>query len=220
MGGQAEVCSRRIVVILVAGAILSIILIGRAAGLAGRGGKPAAVDFEELCIPGLRGSILDRNGKSLAWSERRLRLVWQLPQDNADALATRERLQEIPELRKHLPTVEELLGLLGRKLVLIEALSGSLEPEMLAHVENGELLLEGYFIRQVSGLPEVIGRVAVDPVSGLEVGVSGLEKEYDQRLRGKVLRYARIPGSSRLTRLYDSFLSDSGNGENVILEFF
>mgnify|MGYP001067886212 FL=1 len=218
--GASTVCSRRIVLVLVAGAILSVILIGRAAWLAGRRGTPEAVDFEELCIPGLRGSILDRNGKPLAWSERRLRLAWQLPQDSTDALAIRERLQEIPELQKHLPTAEELPELLGQKLVLVEALSGSLEPELLVHVESGDLLLEGYFIRQMSGHPEVIGQVAVDPVSGLEVGVSGLEKEYDRRLRGKVLRYARTPGSSRLTRLYDSFLTDSGNGENVVVEIF
>ena len=155
--GASTVCSRRIVLILITGAALSAALIGRAAWLAGKQDKPEAVDFEELCIPGLRGSILDRNGKPLAWSERRLRLVWQLPQDGADAFAARERLLGIRELQKHLPAAEELPGLLGRKLVLIEALSGSLEPELLAHVESGELLLEGYFIRYMSGHRKSLG---------------------------------------------------------------
>lgn len=216
--GAATASTRRIVLILIAGVLLSVLLIGRAAWLAGKGAKEDAVEFEELCIPGLRGSILNRDGKLLAWSERHLRLVWQLPQECADALASRTRLCGIPQLRTLLPAEEKLPDMLGRKLALIEVLSGSLDPALLEQVENGDLLLEGYFIRHVSSSTAVIGRVAVDPVSGLELGVSGLEKEFDQRLRGRVLRYARESGSSKLTRLYNSFFSDSGHGENVVVD--
>ncbi len=208
---------RRILLILALAGMLTLILVFRAAWLASRRHHPESLQLEEFLIPGLRGSMLSRDGELLAWSERRLRLVWQLPLSQAEAVISRERLARHPELRRLLPEEDELPDHLGRKLVLCDAIDGSLVPELLALVDVEDLSLQGYFVRHVSGVVEVIGRVAVDPVSGLELGVTGLEKKYDHRLRGGVLRYTRVFGSSKLTRLYASFFSDSGNGEDVVV---
>jgi len=216
--GAWQTASRRSVRILFTGVLLTVLLISRAAWLAGKRNESGSVVLEELCIPGLRGSILSMDGKRLAWSERQLRLFWQLPQTHAEAVAVRQRLASLPGLCALLPAAEELSDHLGQRLLLSEVFSGSLDQELLAHVEGGDLFLEGYFIRHVSAADEVIGAVVVDSVSGLELGISGMEKEYDQRLRGRVLRYAKISGSGKLTRLQQSLFSDTGNGENVVIE--
>lgn len=216
--GVRQFNSHRLLLLLVTGALLTLILSGRAAWLAGKRNARGSLGLEELCIPGLRGSILNTEGICLAWSERQLRMIWQLPQAHAEAVAARKRLACLPDVCALLPAEEELPEHLGKKLLLSEVFSGVLDPELLSLVETGDLFLEGYFVRHVRGSPEVLGAVMVDPVSGLELGVSGLEKEYDHRLRGKVLRYARVSGSGTLTRIYQSFFSDSGNGENVTVD--
>ncbi|MFA6929652.1 MAG: hypothetical protein WCT05_04945 [Lentisphaeria bacterium] len=214
--------SRRIRLILVAGGLLTILLLGRAAWLANQRNKQKAL-VEELMIPGLRGSICNRDGQPLAWSERQLRLKWRVPRTLVEAMDSREHLVQNPVLSGVLPPSDKLEALLGEELVLLESIKVPLFPELTSLVELEGFFLEGYFVRCTS-LPEslaenVLGKVTIDPVSGLEIGISGLEKEYDPCLRGRVLRYNRVDSSNNLTRLYNTFFSDTGNGENIMIDW-
>ncbi len=209
---------RRILTIMALGVLLTLALISRAAWLAGRGNKTPELVFEELRIPGLRGSILNREGEVLAWSERCLRLVWKVPGNLAEAERSRELLAEQEELRNCLPHEEELPRHLGQELLLWDKFTASLNPELLLLVESGELSLNGYFVRHHAISTNKIGEVELDPISGLEIGVSGLEKKHDYRLRGKVLRYSRGVQSGKLTRLHSSLFSKSGNGQNIVVD--
>lgn len=221
-GTSAQFCSLRIWFFLLAGAVLSILLIVRSAWLVSQRNECDRMVLDELLIPGLRGSICLRNGQRLIWSERRLRLKWQLPLNVTEAMRARERLAQIPALAESLPPADGLIVLAGQQVVLLPAFPLRLLTEFSAFAESEGLFLEGYFVRCTTLSPEAAclsGKVAVDPVSGLEIGVSGLEKEYDRRLRGRVIRYTRGANNGSFTRLCNTFFSDSGNGENVLIDW-
>lgn len=215
---ELQIRQRRIFAVLLVGAALTLLILARAACLAGRRTR-ANIPHEEFLIPGLRGSIIGQDGQILACSERKLRLVWKVPENEQEAAQERELLAAQEKLRQYLPPAEKLTQCRGEKIFVLEDFSGALEQELLALVDSGHLFFEGYFVRNRYAVAAVIGKVEVDPDSGLEIGKTGLEKKYDSRLRGKTIRYTRVAADNKLIRIHNSLFSESGNGEDVVVDY-
>jgi len=149
----------------------------------------AAMTRESLCegvIPALRGRILDRDGRPLAWSTRRLALHWRVPGDQEKALACWRRLQRETDVDSP-HTAIDVLNSLGREIVVKEALT----PEQAAPLASFCRTVRGLSVKcgferhrcLDSGLQRTLGEVRV--IDGVEVGVSGAEKAHDALLRGR-----------------------------------
>ncbi|MDD3695924.1 MAG: hypothetical protein PHG44_08165 [Lentisphaeria bacterium] len=199
--------------------LLSAILVAKAAFLAWQGSKSRAqTRHEELCIPGLRGSIYSHEGELLAWSERRLSLCWRLPDKLDEAQA---QAQQIAALNLPLPLeTARLSEQLGKVLVLDEDFPLSAMQKALPQLENGALFVKMRLQRcysEIGSWRNRLGKVEIDEHSGLELGVSGLELQYEPRLRASLMRYAISRKGGALSRLFDRMLSNSGNGGDVVL---
>lgn len=176
---------------------------------------------QELWIPGVRGRIYAADGRLLAWSERHYRLAWQVPETLAEATATREECAQIAEIASLLPPLEQLPTWLGRKVSLDEelTLADDVLQSVLARMPES-LSLQGYFIRRHA--PEaaeagLLGAVAVDEEHGLEYGVSGFEKRFDQQLRGRLVCLQVIADGRRAMVMNGKGRGEQGNGKDVYL---
>jgi cell division protein FtsI/penicillin-binding protein 2 len=137
-------------------------------------------------IPALRGRLLDPDGNPLAWSVRRMRLLWSPPVDAAEAAESAEHVrQKLPWLSwPQLPPQE-----VGGDSVPV-VLTNSLEPAEVLQVKQArlpELRVEPYVERRrakvSSALLRRIGTVAWE--NGVSVGLSGLEREHNALLAGQ-----------------------------------
>lgn len=146
--------------------------------------------WTEGSIPAMRGRILDRNGRTLAWSERRFALYWRIPTDAAKSR------QEFDLIVKAIPCcamtkAETIAATAGRELMLNANLGPrDLEVFQLLREELTSVQVRSYVTRYHTDnrlLQRRIGEVRV--VDGNEVGVSGEEKAYDELLRGRPGRY-------------------------------
>lgn len=141
---------------------------------------------QEGVTPALRGRLLDRDGRPLAWSTRHVALVWEVPPDAAVAAARFEEIRRRCGVLALVPATEALGGL-GRLVTLAR----DVPPEDMPRVDTlcralPGLRLESYFVRHVH--PQTTRRVALGTVmliDGIEVGVSGAEKSHDSLLRGR-----------------------------------
>lgn len=131
-------------------------------------------------IPPLRGSLLDREGRALAWSVRRMQLLWQLPTEDPAAAWAR--------LRAALPWVPEALpvGEPDEALVLLPELT----PDQAIAARRSRLpglRVEARVERRCAALSAVhrarLGEVRWE--QGRNVGVSGLEQDHDALLAGQ-----------------------------------
>ncbi|MFA4944242.1 MAG: hypothetical protein WC789_06020 [Lentisphaeria bacterium] len=143
-------------------------------------------------IPAPRGRILDRYGRPLAWSTRHFTLAWTVP---ADARAAEE---EAAVLQSWLPRAKLPPELVPGQRLRIQAGLTSGEVEQAHRLRSGMvgLEVESQVRRQRLSLPAVaalVGEVRILP-DGREVGVSGLEKEWDARLRGQPGRFKVMVG--------------------------
>ena len=143
---------------------------------------------EEFIIPGCRGDIRAADGSIIVSSQARLNIEWNIPQGYVQAETDWYRLADNPILNKLLPPLEELESHLGETMPFPKAFDYHDEeawnavlafyPSLIPHVSFKREVI------QPSGLtPEVIGTTKTDPITGLEIGISGLEAQYDQKLR-------------------------------------
>ena len=137
-------------------------------------------------VPAARGRILDRDGRPLAWSERVFTVHWHIPRRHAEAEALLAFLDREPWLTAALP--RPLADhQLGERVELAHDLTAAraMELEDLADQVPG-LEIRAAFRRHVVAEPHLrqyIGLVRTGP-DGTEVGISGIEREHDDILRG------------------------------------
>lgn len=137
-------------------------------------------------VPAARGRILDRDGRALAWSERVFSVHWRIPRERHEA----ERLLAVLDRQPWLTaTVPRPLAdtQLGQRLRLAQDLpvAQAMELESLADQVPG-LEISAAFRRHLVADPRLrqyLGQVRTGP-DGTEVGVSGIELEHDDILRG------------------------------------
>ncbi|NLZ63271.1 MAG: hypothetical protein GX902_05630 [Lentisphaerae bacterium] len=210
----------RPLVIFWLGVFTALVLLARTIWLASREPMPVQRYTEELTVPGLRGSIFSPAGQCLAKSVRQLGVFWYLPDELAEARESWQRYRAEPELAAILPAEEELVQLLGQRVRLVEEVSTELLQLLSSSGEEEELRLESFFIRQVNcpvQLRERLGTVTVDEQTGLEVGISGWEAEYDGQLRGAVQTLLQRPGGRLVLWDKTNMLFRPFNGRDVVI---
>jgi len=138
-------------------------------------------------IPALRGRLLGRDGQLLAWSVRRVRVLWDRPADTVAARAA------VGKLRARLPwlTVPADIevapeGEAGLPVVLAAGLSfGQVREVQTARLRG--LRVEGYVERHHAVLPpgplHRLGETRWE--QGRSCGSSGFEREHDALLAGQ-----------------------------------
>ena len=213
--------------LLIVFAVGAVVLFGRLVWLAHHvSGQQEALRAkhrvsQELWIPGRRGRIVAADGRVLAWSERRFRLLWRVPDTLSEALAERTECAQIQELAPLLPAAAALPTCLGREVVLEHDLT--LSDDILHSVSAwapATVSLHAYFVRQtLPGAPEsaLLGEVELDDEHGLERGVSGLEKRYDQVLRGRLVCLRMIADGRQAMVMDEKSEGERGNGDDIHL---
>lgn len=178
---------------------------------------------QSVTIPGMRGRIISRDGIALAYSERRLRLFWQVPAELCAAEATLTRWEAMNERPFPLPPRQDLPAHLGHQWQIADDLDMHLPTlwKMTQVPENG-LTPRAYFVRNYSqntALRNLLGTVHIDPATGLECGLTGVEKEYDHELRGHVVTFSLLATSRRaFIKENKQWQENQGNGRDIRLD--
>ncbi|NMA46770.1 MAG: hypothetical protein GX945_09430 [Lentisphaerae bacterium] len=178
---------------------------------------------QSVTIPGMRGRIISRDGIALAYSERRLRLLWQVPADLCMAEAILARWEAMDGRPFPLPPRQDLPAHLGHQWQIADDLDMRLPAlwQMTQVPENG-LSLRAYFVRNYSpnqALRDILGTVHIDPGTGLECGLTGMEKEYDKELRGHVVTFSLLATSRRaFIKENKLWQENQGNGRDIRLD--
>ncbi len=138
-------------------------------------------------LPALRGRILDQTGRPLAWSTRTFALKYEVPADHATLTA---ELRKIGGVLAIDTTTDELASRQGERVVLRQ----KLEPgEILLVRQLGlpHLKVVSHFERRYTAVsPEVVEIIGQTRMIGQkEIGLSGLERIHDRRLRGSDGKY-------------------------------
>ena len=225
--GVEERRMRRAWHLLIVFTVGAVVLFGRLAWLAHRvSGQQEALRArhrvsQELWIPGRRGRIVAADGRVLAWSERHFRLCWRVPATLAEAMTARAECAQIQEIEPLLPAGATLSACLGQDVILDHdlALSEDVLQSVLTRAP-ATVSLHAYFIRRsLPGAPEsaLLGTVEIDGEHGLERGVSGLEKHYDHKLRGRLVCFRMIADGRRAMVMDEKGGGGRGNGEDVHL---
>ncbi|MCK5806463.1 MAG: hypothetical protein KAI66_26765 [Lentisphaeria bacterium] len=137
-------------------------------------------------VPSRRGRIVNRDGRVLAWSERRASAKWRVPADASLALAHRAQLVSVLDT-PCLPGEGALRGLAGTWVPL----STDLTAKQFVALSNlslsrSELILRTSFIRRrcqaSQRILQIIGEVREE--QGELHGASGLERANDALLCG------------------------------------
>lgn len=196
--GTAEF--RRIILLLFVFVLWAAVIVARLAqSMILRGPSTLAAmtreSVQDVFTPALRGRLLDRDGRPLAWSTRHVALVWEAPADAALAAARLEDIRRCVGDLTLTAAAESSDSLLGRTVTLADDLmpASVVRLDAVCRAIPG-LRLDSYFVRHVHALAAqriAIGTVML--VDGHEVGVSGAEKMHDSLLRGR-------PGAYRVMR--------------------
>jgi len=137
-------------------------------------------------IPGLRGRILDADGRPLAWSVRHYALVWHRPADAQRAAGQWAALHAVLPLEPGW-TLRKALDVPRPEVRLL----GDLTPEQFRLVgpvctRHPEFRIESSFVRETVPAPTLRRELgAVIRRNGMEIGVSGAERIHDSLLRGR-----------------------------------
>lgn len=137
-------------------------------------------------IPAQRGRILDSSGLPLAWSVRRLRLVWEVPKDTRTAQSQWDEISGINGLPVAIGG-DDYRRMRGTTCVLVEDIPAAFAPEVFALCNRQDTLtMVPYFVRHRSGSRAIrrsLGHVLQR--NGVEVGLDGYERVHDSLLRGR-----------------------------------
>ncbi len=141
----------------------------------------------EGVVPAARGRILDRDQRLLAWSDRVFAVHWHLPRSAAEAGTLLALLDTEPWLTAALPHPLPATSL-GQRLELARDLpvERAIRLETLTDQVPGLEISAGFrrHLAPEPGWREYLGRVA-HGIDGSEVGLSGIEREFDDILRGQ-----------------------------------
>ena len=138
--------------------------------------------FREGRIPAGRGSIFDKNGKKLAWSERTYDLCLE------HEVAPHKRKKDLAnQLKKIFPNIRNLSQIQYKGKMIIKK---ALTPKELTSLQkllhsHPELIIRPELKRVTVNVPQVkeyIGKAVF--VNNTWEGVSGVEKEYNSHLNG------------------------------------
>ncbi len=139
-------------------------------------------------IPALRGRLLDRNGLPIAWSVRKFSLYYNV----ADGKDTVDGdLQKLNQLIQVNPSLADNVAVNTRVL-----LKSNLTPAELLKLEpfindHPQFFVKSYFEREKFNnrvdVRRIIGRTLLQENS--EIGASGLERQFNDRLVGKDGKY-------------------------------
>ena len=139
-------------------------------------------------ISSLRGRVLDRNGKPLAWSVRYFSLYYKVPPEYAKF---RQDIQDIKELLtrpiEQISTVKP-----GQLIKLIDEINPGEIIELRQYTGNNKRFQIQSSFRRVYGTfdPVILAMVGrVKKVDNREVGVSGAERAFNSRLMGSDGKY-------------------------------
>lgn len=183
---RESVLARRSAILFAVLALWALIALARGFQLAGPAAEHYIREGEKLArsrgwIPAPRGRILDCDGVPLAWSERYFDLCWEGTAGAPPDAEVLDRLRAVvPEAV--LPTAET-----GARELLFRGLS----PDRIRRLES--LVKSGAGFRIVQRWERItVSSVrirrrlgAVELRDGEQVGISGLELEFDSLLRGK-----------------------------------
>ncbi len=171
----------------------SILALGRAFWLAGPGRQAHITAGERMArfsgqLPAVRGRILDRAGRALAWSERYFDLFW-IPVDGTDP--NPKSFTEIQQIVADLLVPNPPEASAGNPVLLKRNLSTQELLALEAFIKSHrEYQLKSRVERIRVNHPVVRGYLgSVEQSDGILVGTSGLEAEYDEVLRGKPGRF-------------------------------
>jgi cell division protein FtsI/penicillin-binding protein 2 len=159
---------------------------------------PTESGWKTEIVPGGRGRILDSRGRPLAWSTRHFRLRWRVPRDPHDA-------EDEWGVLVHTVTPDpqwnpdRIRLFLDQEIILCQDLTSQEFADLATLAPpNVDFNVESYSNRHRTTLRTLRERLGTTVVQdGIEVGVSGFEKRYDELLRAK-------PGVIRV------FVSESG----------
>ena len=149
-------------------------------------------------LPPVRGCILDRNGRPLAWSVRSFALYWRIPE------RTDVAREELAVLQGYAAggqiSIQTLGDLAGREVLVRDNLSGS-EMQALSRLRGDMpgLDIRSRTARRHTASAVLAARVgAVQVVDGAERGISGAEMTHDERLRGRPGHFrVKVDGQGR-----------------------
>ena len=207
-------------IFFIAAAAFFLLITARMALLASSYGEKfrkeaAALSVYRGELAAARGRIFDVNGELIVWSERCYDLVFTGGKSN------RSEYKKLCEaLKKHFPDITLPDTVRQKKVVLKTDLNAS-ELEIADKLSSDFAALQTVlrWKRHVKKYPQQIG--TVKSVNGQEVGVSGLEKKFDQHLSGTPSEFTVIldrhgkwvPSTFKITRLgqdgKDLYLTES-----------
>lgn len=178
-----------------------------------------AAAVETYQVPGRRGTIYDYQGNPVAWSESRFDLVWKASASSLPLEVEWERLEQaLKEAEIPCPPRPAL----DTPRVLVKS---GLTPSQCLRLRP---ILPRFSALEISGRYCRMHRAAVpgrldlgetaETREGLEVGVSGLEKEFDDQLAPRLARVSVMKDKSDRWIL-SSYQEQSGlaNGGDVFL---
>ena len=170
---------------------------------------PPESGWKTEIVPGGRGRILDSRGRPLAWSTRHFRLRWSVPRDPHDAEDAWDILTTAvnPDPQWN---PDRIRLFLDQEIILCHDIS-SQDFANLANLDSVgiDFEVESYMNRHRIALRSLRDRLGATMIQdGIEVGVSGFEKRYDELLRAKsgVIRVfvaesgEKIPDSREILR--------------------
>jgi len=198
--------ARRLNVMLAVFALWSIAVAARVYLIAGPRREHFIAEGEKIArfeggLPALRGRIFDRNGVTLAWSERYYDLVSTLPTEYVDEASVRSILKAaLPHLPGSAAPPEWRRGLDPAELLALEGVIRAGIAPVRIRMREERIAVNSPALRGLLGRCEAR--------DGVLVGVSGLEKKYNDRLTGHPGRFAVlldrwrnwIPASWKLLR--------------------
>lgn len=153
--------------------------------------RVAAASQRVGTLPASRGRILDHNGVPLAWSIRSLSLHYSVASESSVVRADIEQLAQVCAIDVD-ETMARAQDMLGGTLVVKESLQADDVVQLDAfRRQNPRFVVRSDYRREYSVTDPLIRRRlgTTQTVAGREVGVSGWEKEYDERLAGTAGRY-------------------------------
>ncbi len=139
-------------------------------------------------VPAVRGRLLDRDGRPLAWSIRRFDLWWHPPRaGEVREREARDFAAAFPQAFQRMGRRLPASGRRARALLLVRGLSpGQLERARKFCAGHPEFevrtTFERHTIRGAPALRRRLGRTRIE--DGREIGVSGEEKLHDALLEG------------------------------------
>ena len=133
--------------------------------------------LQRKLIPGRRGTIYDHNGRKLAWTELVFDLRWTVPENQERRQRELAEFARISFLTDRLPLPEAMIP--GQEIILCEELTAAQTKELAVKgIRFGAKFQRHH---DAAAIDLNLGNVKLN--QGIEIGISGLEQEYDYLLQ-------------------------------------